>query len=72
MTRALVLIDGAAALVGGTGIAMLARPAAAARLMRLPQAEQSAYIVRIVGAMLIGAALFAGGFATVFVLTVNA
>lgn len=69
--RTLVLIDGAAAVAAGTGIALIARPVAAARLLRLPAGEPSAYGLRIFGAMLTGAALFAGGFATMYALAVQ-
>jgi uncharacterized protein YjeT (DUF2065 family) len=68
MTRGLALIDGAAALVGAAGLALLARPAAARRLLRIEPSEASAYALRIVGAMLFAAALFAAGFATAFAL----
>lgn len=66
MTRGLILIDGIAALVGGAGLAMLARPAAARRLLRIGASEQATYGLRILGAMLFAAALFAAGFATAF------
>jgi len=66
MSRALVLIDGAAAIAGAAGLTMLARPAAAGRLLRLPEGEASVYALRIAGAMVFAAALFAAGFATAF------
>ena len=64
MTRAPILADGIAALVAAAGLAILARPGVARRLLRLPEGEAATYGLRIAGAMLFAAALFLGGFAT--------
>jgi hypothetical protein len=64
MTRQLILADGIAALLAAAGLTLLARPAAARTLLRLPDSEAAAYGLRIGGAMLFAASLFLGGFAT--------
>lgn len=66
MTRGLLLANGIALATGAAGIAMLARPAAAVRLLGLAASEQARYGLRIAGAMLFAAALFLAGFATAF------
>ena len=66
MTRTLILANGAAAIAGAAGLTLLARPAAARRLLRLPEGEASAYALRITGAMVLAAALFAAGFTTAY------
>jgi uncharacterized protein YjeT (DUF2065 family) len=68
MTRTLILANGIAAVLGAAGLTMLARPAAARRVLRLPAGEASAYVLRIAGAMLFAAGLFCGGFATAWYL----
>ncbi|MEI9926506.1 MAG: hypothetical protein WDN44_00730 [Sphingomonas sp.] len=72
MTRGLILADGLAALVGASGLALLVRPAAARRLLRIEASEQAGYALRILGAMLFAAALFLAGFATAFSLASTA
>lgn len=66
MTRGLALADGAALLIGAGGIALIARPDAARRAFGLAAGERAVYALRILGAMLVAAALFLGGFATAF------
>ena len=68
MTRGLILADGVAALVGASGLTLLVRPALARRLLGIGESEQAAYALRILGAMLLAAALFLAGFATAFAL----
>ena len=64
MTRGLILADSIAALLAAAGLAALARPDAARRLLRLPEGEAATYGLRIAAAMIFAAALFLGGFAT--------
>lgn len=71
MTRSIALIDGIAALVAAAGLTLLARPAAVRALLGLSNTGQARYALRILGAMLFAAALFAGGFATAFQLAVQ-
>lgn len=69
MTRTLAL-NGLAAALAAVGLAVLVRPAAARALLRLPQGEPAAYALRILGAMILAAALFLAGFATAWQLAV--
>lgn len=71
MSRTLILIDTLAALVAAAGLVLLARPAAVRALFGIGDTEQATYALRILGAMILAAALFAGGFATVFDLAVR-
>jgi hypothetical protein len=66
VTRGLILTNGIAAIFAAFGLTLLARPAAARRLLRLRDSEGTAYGLRIAGAMIFAAALFAAGFATMF------
>ena len=66
MTRGPLLAQAIAALVAAAGIGLLARPTAAARLLRLPPGEPATYGLRIAGAMLFAAALFLSGFTLAF------
>lgn len=50
---------------GAAGLTTLVRPGLARRLLRLPDAEQTVYALRIGGMMLFALGLFLGGFATV-------
>jgi hypothetical protein len=72
MSRSLILIDGLAAIAAAAGLTLLARPAAVRALLGIADSEQAGYALRIIGAMLFAAALFAGGFATAFHLAVSA
>jgi len=65
MTRALAIMAGLAGASGLMGLAMLVRPALARRALGLPDAEATAYGLRIAGMMLFALGLFLGGFATV-------
>lgn len=66
MSRTLVLANAAAALIAALGLALLARPAGAARLLRLPAGAPATHGLRIAGAMIFAAALFLAGFVTAY------
>lgn len=66
MTRTLALQAGIGAAAGAAGLAMLTRPGTARRLLRLPAAEATTYVLRIGGMMLAALGLFLFGFALAF------
>ena len=69
MTRILPLMPIIGAAAALTGLAILARPAIAARLLRAGDGDAATYALRIVGAMLFALGLFLGGFALALHLT---
>lgn len=76
MTRMSLLclgaLNGLAAAIAAAGLTALVKPAAVRALLRLPDSEASGYALRIVGAMILAAALFLAGFATAYQLAVAA
>lgn len=69
MTRTLPLMPILGAAAALTGLAILARPAIAARLLRTGTGDAATYALRIIGAMLFALGLFLGGFALALNLT---
>lgn len=63
MSPALIAIDAAAASAFTVGVCLMARPGLAAR-RGVALDEAAGYRHRIIGAMIVGLALFLGGFAT--------
>ena len=63
MTRTLTL-NGLAAAIAAIGLTLLVKPGAVRAALRLPEGEPATYGLRIVGAMILAAALFLGGFTT--------
>ena len=68
MTRSLALMAGIAGAAGAAGLTTLVKPAAVRAWLGLPQAEATAYALRIAGMMLLALGLFLGGFAAAFTL----
>ncbi|MBN8812915.1 MULTISPECIES: hypothetical protein [Sphingomonas] len=68
MTRSIALMAGLAAAAGAAGLTALARPGRVRRALGLPEAEATAYALRIAGMMLFALGLFLGGFAAAFTL----
>ncbi|WP_137864449.1 MULTISPECIES: hypothetical protein [unclassified Sphingomonas] len=68
MTRSIALMAGLASAAGAAGLTVLVRPGWACRALGLPEAEATAYALRIAGMMLFALGLFLGGFAAVFTL----
>ena len=66
MTRALAIQSGIAGAAGLVGLLLLRAPGRGRRLLRLPDTDASAYILRMTGAMLAALGLFLGGFAVMF------
>ena len=65
MTRSLALMAGLAGAAGALGLTTLVRPSLTRAALRLPDAEATAYALRIAGMMLAALGLFLGGFAAV-------
>ncbi|MFZ5746418.1 MAG: hypothetical protein ACOY45_02040 [Pseudomonadota bacterium] len=66
MTRGLILADGVALLLSGTGLTLLVRPAFGRRALGVADGEAATYGLRILGAMLFAAGLFCAGFANAY------
>lgn len=66
MTRGLILTNAIALAIGAAGLMLLARPAAARRLLGIADGDAAAYALRIIGAMILAVALFLAGFSTAY------